>query len=394
MAPQDNVGRIPKNAFIASISALLALALLGVLMRFNIRFRLQKQKLKLDDVLLLVAVAFLLLSIIIMYRAVISPMYMVMAMELRLEGVVPPPDIEDISQKYHMWSSICLTTTWCAFSAVKLSFLVFFKRLIDRIPRWQIYWWVITIFTISTLAYGVTVYFIGCPYFFDAREAECSSGHRKRIILIQSVLLMVLDTIGDLLSMRPSINPFLVIPIGIIWKIQVVWSQKIILTCSLCLTVIMIILSIVRVSGLVYRGFIDSIWETYWQFLSAEVGVFLAASIAFRSFFTARSNSRPTPHYSVKRLLKESITGEPTYRQRNNPSNMWLEGSFSELQPLSQNNRAGNITRHRNVLSRAESEDQIAIEAQMRTGHWVGLSGFLCLPFDQTGLADIAPASS
>ncbi|KAB8078938.1 hypothetical protein BDV29DRAFT_187600 [Aspergillus leporis] len=109
-----NAKRKDYDAFVISISVLLVLALLSIRLRFLIRFCVQRQRFAIDDGLLLVAVA-LLLSIIIMYREVID-------------------------QMYHMWSIICLTTTWCSFSAVKPSFLFFFfRKLIDRIPHWQIY---------------------------------------------------------------------------------------------------------------------------------------------------------------------------------------------------------------------------------------------------------------
>ena len=54
----------------------------------------------------------------------------------------------------------------------------------------------------------------------------------------------------------------------------------------------MIATTVVRVAGLVYQNSVDTIWEVYWTLLSAEVGVFLAASTAFRAFFVARSNTR------------------------------------------------------------------------------------------------------
>lgn len=131
---------------------------------------------------------------------------------------------------------------------------------------------------------------------------------------------MALDTVGDILSM--FLNQFglilcctidtaavLAIPLSIIWRIRVPLSQKMILGCSLCLTIVMIALSIIRVSGLVHVNAIDSIWSTYWQFLGFEIGVFLASAVAFRSFFTARNQSSRPVQFSIKRALKQSLSG-------------------------------------------------------------------------------------
>ena len=35
---------------------------------------------------------------------------------------------------------------------------------------------------------------------------------------------------------------------------------------------------------------IDAVWELYWQFISAEVGLITASATAFRSFFISRTN--------------------------------------------------------------------------------------------------------
>ena len=52
----------------------------------------------------------------------------------------------------------------------------------------------------------------------------------------------------------------------------------------------MVALTITRVSGLKSKGNFDTIWETYWLILSAEVGIVLTSVAAFRAFFVSRSN--------------------------------------------------------------------------------------------------------
>jgi hypothetical protein len=65
----------------------------------------------------------------------------------------------------------------------------------------------------------------------------------------------------------------------------------------------MVIITIIRISGVEYNGIIDQVWQFYWSVISAEVAVFMAAAISFRSFFVARNSSRvssPPPMRSMR----------------------------------------------------------------------------------------------
>lgn len=82
----------------------------------------------------------------------------------------------------------------------------------------------------------------------------------------------------------------LYIPVCLIWKIQIKWSQKAALTFSLCPTVIMILVTTTRASGMKLDGHIDQVWMTCWLILSAEVGIILTSIAAFRACFVARNS--------------------------------------------------------------------------------------------------------
>ena len=82
------------------------------------------------------------------------------------------------------------------------------------------------------------------------------------------------------------------IPVTIVWKIRVSLKQRLALALSLCLSFVMIIVTIVRVSGLVINSVqsIDVIWEIYWQYVEAAVAVVMASLTAFRSLFIMRGS--------------------------------------------------------------------------------------------------------
>ncbi|KAL2835868.1 hypothetical protein BJY01DRAFT_252307 [Aspergillus pseudoustus] len=311
MSAELPVFRITRDAFTISTSVLFGLASVSVVTRTVIRISQRRLRFAIDDVLVFVAYGFLLSTFVIIYVKVINPMYW--RPSPGLQGLELASIIMRTTYRLHVWTFVSMTTATCSLGAVKFSFLWFFKKMIDRIRAWEIYWWAVTLYTLATLLYGVTIPFTGCPFFYDPRIVECSAGSRKKLILTQAIVYYALDIISDIL--------ILAIPVRIIRKIRVRPSQKVALSLSLCLTVIIIALGIVRLAGLIYNGAVDSIWSAYWQFVITEVGVILAAAVAFRSFFVAR-NKPLVPAFSangrqkVNGRLKMSTAGRSWYRSQ------------------------------------------------------------------------------
>jgi hypothetical protein len=75
--------------------------------------------------------------------------------------------------------------------------------------------------------------------------------------------------------------------------------------------------TIARVAGLIHKGKVDTIWEIYWTLISAEVGVFMAAATAFRSFFVSRNNSKGyTPRQQAQRFFSASFVARFTKKKQ------------------------------------------------------------------------------
>lgn len=68
----------------------------------------------------------------------------------------------------------------------------------------------------------------------------------------------------------------------------------------------MIIITVIRVSGVVHKGIFDIIWQMYWLALGGEVGIFMAAAVAFRTFFVAKSHSRDATPPEHRRFFKSA----------------------------------------------------------------------------------------
>lgn len=111
------------------------------------------------------------------------------------------------------------------------------------------------------------------------------------------------------------------IPVNLIWRIRVDMTQKLALALSLCLSVVMIIVTIIRASGLLTKSgnSVDVLWEVYWQYVEASVAIIMASLTAFRSFFVVRSSRVQQAHratsYSTHLALVKRIFTPRTWRK-------------------------------------------------------------------------------
>ena len=109
-------------------------------------------------------------------------------------------------------------------------------------------------------------------------------------------------------SRKLTQDEVLVIPVWLLWRVQIKFGQKLGLATFLCLSICMIIIAIIRVSGLRYHGKFDNSWIFMWQQLEACIAVTMLSLTAFRSVFVAAkpslNNKRASPWVpSTGRLL-------------------------------------------------------------------------------------------
>ena len=116
-------------------------------------------------------------------------------------------------------------------------------------------------------------------------------------------------------------------------------SQKLALALSLCLSVVMIIVTIIRASGLLLANgsSVDVIWEVYWQYVEASVAVIMASLTAFRSFFVVRSARVQSPakdsSYTGRLALVKRMFSPRTWR-RTSEEQRGFEVSNEELREV------------------------------------------------------------
>ncbi|KAL8689172.1 MAG: hypothetical protein Q9218_005095 [Villophora microphyllina] len=225
----ETTGRIHKKTFVACNLSLFIVCIVSVIVRFYIRLRVQK-RFQVDDGILLFGIACLIAAVVLFYFYV-DMMYMTEALVLGRGNVTITPNFFADSMEYHKIIITALVLSWWSLMAVKLCFLCLFRQLVDRIKPMIRFWWFTVVFNLLVAIY------------------------------------------------------VMYIPCRLIWKVRIKLAQKLALASCLCLTVVVMVCTIMRVTGLSYYTIVDATWETFWQYMSASVGLTMTSVAAFRSLF-------------------------------------------------------------------------------------------------------------
>lgn len=116
-----------------------------------------------------------------------------------------------------------------------------------------------------------------------------------RYIVAQTVL----DLLGDLLSKSHQIQrterqcswhrfKFCISQSSSFGTSRSSGLKRLPLPFSLCLTLFMVLVTIIRISGNLKGGVVDLGWELFFIIIAGEIGIILSAMTAFRAFFVAR----------------------------------------------------------------------------------------------------------
>ncbi|KAI4252337.1 MAG: hypothetical protein LQ352_004344 [Teloschistes flavicans] len=199
---------IDKQAYLVSTGVLLGICSVSVITRFYIRIWGQRQ-FSVDDGFLVVAVCCLICSLVIMYSVAIDKMYQIQELSAALPFALSIGfHIDDMSQDsqflqdsydFLKWITVSQALAWCSVMAVKFSFLFLFRKLIERMPPLITYWWFVITFNIVALGYGMSTYFLYCPYFNNPKLYECALPSGVARELRHGVAQTVMDVVSDLL---------------------------------------------------------------------------------------------------------------------------------------------------------------------------------------------------
>lgn len=104
----------------------------------------------------------------------------------------------------------------------------------------------------------------------------------------------------------------MIIPIRMLWNMQVKLRQKLAIGTTLCLSIAMIITCIVQIAAIrTSSDAIDISWEIFWQLAEACIAVLMVSLTALRSLFVGQiSRIRPASPWSsgqAKRWLQHKV---------------------------------------------------------------------------------------
>ncbi|KAF2635431.1 hypothetical protein P280DRAFT_473831 [Massarina eburnea CBS 473.64] len=294
----QSVIRVSKPAFVGTSSALLGICLVAALGRFYVRFVVQRA-IGWDDGWLIFGICCLIAGMAVIYTMV-DLMY---EMEAIISGpnnidipdttILPPQllallaPIISKSVRHRKLAMASMVPLWGSMCSVKFSFLALFKKLLKQMPNMMRYWWFALAFNIIIGLYGVVVFIVACPYFEEKdimKSLQCTSGDRLTTTLNHSTAHMILDIAGDIF--------IVVIPITLLWQIRIRLSQKIALAFTLCLTIVTILTTVVRLIGLRHKSQMDYIWTIFFMVVGAEVGLIMVAITAFRALYVSKVKVR------------------------------------------------------------------------------------------------------
>lgn len=122
-----------------------------------------------------------------------------------------------------------------------------------------------------------------------------------------------MDVVSDILVVS--------IPIALLWRVRIDVRQKIGLGVSLCLSLIMVVTAIIRISGIkLANGAIDIVWEAFWVQQECSIAVIMMSVSAFRSFFVphASRNNSPDPAKPSSFWRKKLLLLKPSLSAKDN----------------------------------------------------------------------------
>ena len=89
------------------------------------------------------------------------------------------------------------------------------------------------------------------------------------------------------------------LPVALLWKVRINIWQKVGLSLSLCLSLVMVFVTVVRMAGIKLAGGVDIVWLGFWQQQECSIAVIMVSVSAFRSFFVAGAARKRSPKLPI-----------------------------------------------------------------------------------------------
>lgn len=232
-----------------------AISFLFILFRVYVRMK-AFHKFYADDFFVLLS-WLLLLATAIIWQFVSSGLYQMLAVESGHLFPLPATFSTD-SEKYLRSSVPIIAFFYTGLWSVKLSFLLFFRRLGNKVRGQKLHWWIVTGFTVATwcTCIGSIQYNCLVPS-FEKIVRNCRglgvANFQSITVKFNCAMDVLTDAMGEkticgwLLSIAHSVS-VISIPITMLVKVRINMRQKLALAAIFSLVVITMVFAIVRVA--------------------------------------------------------------------------------------------------------------------------------------------------
>lgn len=254
-----------------------AISFLFILFRVYVRMK-AFHKFYADDFFVLLS-WLLLLATAIIWQFVSSGLYQMLAVESGHLFPLPATFSTD-SEKYLRSSVPIIAFFYTGLWSVKLSFLLFFRRLGNKVRGQKLHWWIVTGFTVATwcTCIGSIQYNCLVPS-FEKIIRNCGGSSGLNFERITMKINCAMDVLTDAMVMS--------IPIAMLVKVRINMRQKLALAVIFSLVVITMVFAIVRVAtldSLTERP--EQTWMYMWSGIENTVAIIIVCLTSYRSIFT------------------------------------------------------------------------------------------------------------
>ncbi|ORY10362.1 hypothetical protein BCR34DRAFT_602200 [Clohesyomyces aquaticus] len=328
--PFTDPPRVSHTVFMTTIWSVTAVSFLFLAVRLFSRFRTFKRFHK-DDYMVMFSWLLSLLSATC-WHFVSPKMYEVQA--IGSGDIWPPPDnVIRRTKQYFSGQLIVIAFFHSILYFIKMSFLLFFKKLGKDIPALTMYWYAVFAFTGGSFLVTLGTMDYQCMISaFEDILVKCLSSDGKARILFVLRLATALDVATDCLVMT--------IPFSILWRVRIPLHRRLALYGIFSLVLITIAFSLTRLA-VISHSLADPSWLYMWSSIEQNIAILVACLGSFRTLFSTESVIGPEPPFSLRQVTREVISGirgqgggQPRARRGNGPpEDTWSASDLPYMGP-------------------------------------------------------------
>lgn len=294
--PEFNHPGVSQNVFLGLIWAAECLALVFLAVRLYTRFRHSQRRIFWDDALAIFA-ASLTVVVAALWQWQAPAMYQILEV---MAGISPPtPDFFD---KVLLWLKVQLIAEiffYTGLTAVKLAFLLFFKRLGHNVNRFEWFWWPVVGFVLAIYAVclGTVEYRCLLPTVEDIM-GYCASKEASAFTALTLKFNCAMDVLSDFL--------IILIPVWLLWNVRIAFAKKLAFVGLFSLSLVTMAIATARAAELAAttwdNGVIDPSYLWMWTAIEPCIAIAVSCLSAFPQLFAASVNAnkpayKPTDTY-------------------------------------------------------------------------------------------------